>query len=211
VSKVAWYVGVPGSGKTILATQEALADVAATGRPLIVIDPEGVYKPGADEMSRKTIPVIEPMTSRQAVTEMYQSGKFVRVIPEDEEDVAWLCRALKGGMNAVVIIDEASYYTRSSSIVPDLAKLLRVRRHVNVSIYATTQYVGDLAPVALQCATDIVAFRTTSQRGLDRLSVEYRLNPDELQALEVGQFKRWSAWGNPTVLPVPPRVPPAAP
>lgn len=190
-SRCVWAVGIPHSGKTVAAFREALADVNESGRPLLVIDAEGVCSGNAAD----GIPALPAITKEEAIRQIYTSGESARVVPHDEEDVAWICRALIGGRNAILLIDEASYYTRGAGILPDLARLLRIRRHVNVSIYATTQYVGDLAPLALQCATDIFAFRNVSQRALERLSMEYNLDPDALQNLQVGQCLRWSAWG----------------
>lgn len=65
---------------------------------------------------------------------------------------------------------------------------------MGVELFITTQYVSDIAPIVLQCADTVSAFRTPSKRALDRLEIEYGLDPGRLSNLKVGEFDRWSKW-----------------
>jgi DNA helicase HerA-like ATPase len=187
-----WYVGVPGSGKTTLAIRKALEEVKATGRPLLIIDTEGVALPvAAPDGFRYDLPFSK---LDEVEGKLWTEGAAVRVLMQSEDHVTWLVKLVCGGRDVVVVFDEISYYSRGAGLNYDLGKLLRMHRHYRVSLHATTQYVGDIAPVALQCADTVFAFRTTAARALERLEEEYRLPAEKLMKLERGEFLSWRKW-----------------
>lgn len=187
---VHWFTGVPGSGKTTAMIEAALKAVQETGKPFILLDVEGVALP----VSRPGFEFDHPFTRIEDTVGRLKTGGMSRIMPATDEQASWIFRLVMACGGCVLGIDEIGYYARGMSLDPDLARLLRMNRHVKADVFATTQYIGDIAPLALQCASGVTAFRTTSQRGLDRLSLEYGLDPDELKKLERGQSKSWSAW-----------------
>lgn len=178
------YVGVPGTGKTTLAIANARAEAKSTGRGLIAIDSEGTI-PESFGIRLVERPV-------DAVRSAWGTRGEVRVIPVDDSDVEAICRAALKGKNVVILIDEIGLWASSASTPVSLKRLIRVQRHVGVSLHMTTQYPADVAPIVRQCASRLFAFRSTQDRAVKLLEADFQIDGDRVRRLKVGEHLDWS-------------------
>lgn len=185
---VSLYVGIPQSGKTTLARRRAGEDVVAHDLPCLVLDSEG-----ANNLS--DIPRAPDMAG--VFHSLYGRRRNVRYVPAGEEDVERLAAGVRDGRNLVFLVDEFGYWASSHKILPSMKKILRAHNHANIHLHATTQYLSDLAPLALQCYDHLYVFRTISARGIERLQDEYRVPPEKVYSLAPGCCLHLQKWGSP--------------
>lgn len=185
---IAYFVGATGSGKTYLACKLAVEDAASTHRPLVIIDSEGVVPAGTGGAVLVDNPGELPAI-------VWREGHSVRFVPDGPEDVGRVACYLRGGKNAVLLVDEISYWGRGAHVVPELARLFRVHRHSNVSIYATSQYPGDISPLIWNIRTHVYVFRNDSMRAMERLTEELSLSDEDVDAIRSLPDREYKLYG----------------
>ncbi len=218
---ISFYIGDTGSGKTTLAETHAAEKAAERGVPLVVVDSEGVLN-SADAL-RIPAPDSEAAENeafKTIVATVWQNGSHVSYVPRDDQDAGRLFETVRAGGNVVLIIDEASYWARGVSILPQLLRLSRVNRLVGVDLYLTTQYPADLNPLLWNVKREVFVFRNGGEAALDRLGEELRLSDEELEIIRTlpdHEFYKWPPMKAPAAVhkakavPIPPEpsVPPA--
>lgn len=173
-------VGAPGTGKT----HTALADAAALGQPVFVVDSNGVDLPTNISGAR-----LYP--SRKAAFEAYGAGESVRYIPKNVADFDALGAGFYHGRNAVVVVDELVNWT-SAQVCPDSwLELTRLHRHVFCSIFLTTQQPQDVPAKIRNCITRAKIFRCSDPNALDAIS--HWADVAAVAALPDKQFLEWTA------------------
>ena len=181
-SGVAWYVGIPGSGKTTLATAHAAELVRRKGWPVVCIDSQGVAQ-------LASIPRVA--SPRDVVEHAWRLRRHCAFIPESDEDVRSIARAALTTGRVVLLIDEAAYWLTAHDRHSPLLRLMRAHRHANVCILLTTQHLsGDVPQEALACAPVLHVFRCESPAALERLERDYRIPPERIASLPRGHFLR---------------------
>lgn len=185
---VSLYLGIPGSGKTTLARTRAAEDIRRTGLPCLILDSEG-----ANNLS--DIPAAPDV--RTVLYTLYGHGRNIRYIPKDEDDVERLAAGVRAGRGVVFLVDEFGYWASCRKILPSITRILRGHRHSSIYLHATTQYLSDLAPLALQCYDELYVFRNQSARGLERLRDEYSLDEALVQNLPPGAAIHVAKWTPP--------------
>jgi hypothetical protein len=128
------------------------------------------------------------------VETVWRQGKHVSYIPRDDEDAGRVFEAVRAGGNVVLLIDEASYWARGVSILPQLLRLSRVNRLVGVDLYLTTQYPADLNPLLWNVKREVYVFRNGGEAALERLGDELRLDEDTLEIIRElpdHEFFKW--------------------
>ena len=179
MSGVYWYLGVTRSGKTTLAKSHLAGDVAANGRPALVVNSQAVG-------NFSDVPHV--FTVREAVVSLWSEGRSVAFVPRSEEDFDLLMRAVRAAGRVNVLIDESFYWASSRYISPAFSQLLRTHQHSDVIVRATTQHVADVPQEALQTVTALYVFRCSAPRALDRLRTEFGLDSSAVSALPQGGF-----------------------
>lgn len=185
---VSLYLGIPGSGKTTLARRRAGEEVSKYNLPCLVLDSEG---------ANNLADIPRAMTLQDVFDRLYNGRQNVRYMPEGEEDVERLAAGVRAGRNLVFLIDEFGYWASYRKILPSIARILRGHRHANIYLHATTQYLSDLAPLALQCYDNLYVFRNQSARGIERLQDEYLIPPEKIQNLPPGDCIHLQKWNPP--------------
>lgn len=177
--EVAWIVGQPGSGKTVLA--RALA--SAAGTPVLIIDSQRV-----DTFER--LPHVAPREAVRALWPSRGKRRSAVVTPADPGEFDALMRAVRAGGDATVLVDEAHHWTRGGKSV-ELMRLLRGARHARASVLLTTQHLsGDVPAEALSCTSLVYVFRCASPRALDVLEREWGLDRERIKRLERFRYLR---------------------
>lgn len=183
MSGVFWYVGVTLSGKTYLAYNHLKLDVQSSARPALVVD-------GTASRLLSRVPSVPSV--RGALDALYRRGFHARIVPRESDDVVRLMSAATAagrcGSPVHVLIDEAAYWMKGQHIPEALARALRTHQHSGLTIRLTTQHLGDIPPVALQCTTRMYVFRCTSERAVRRLKDEYSLDPARVRSLPQREF-----------------------
>jgi hypothetical protein len=192
---ISFYIGDTGSGKTTLAEAHAATQAAIRGVPLVVIDSEGVLShPDALRIPAPESKEEEDDGIRVLVSSVWNEGKHVSYVPRDDEDAGRVFEAVRAGGNVVLLIDEASYWARGVSILPQLLRLSRVNRLVGVDLYLTTQYPADLNPLLWNVKREVFVFRNGGEAALERLGDELRLDEDILEIIRElpdHEFFKW--------------------
>ncbi len=192
---ISFYIGDTGSGKTTLAETHAAEKAAERGVPLVVVDSEGVlHNADALQIKAPENKAEEDAGFKLLVDTVWRQGAHVSYTPRDDEDAGRLFETVRAGGNVVLIIDEASYWARGVSILPQLLRLSRVNRLVGVDLYLTTQYPADLNPLLWNVKREVFVFRNGGEAALDRLGEELRLSDEELEIIRElpdHEFYKW--------------------
>ncbi len=179
---MSWYVGLPKSGKTSLALNNALASARSSGVPLILIDSGEVTQ--FEKLPRYSVSdVIEACWAEPRC----QVAHFV---PRSREELWSLCRAIRKGKNVVVLVDEAAFWLGGhTSSSDELLRLLRSTQHSQTELHLTTQHLsGDVPSAALSCTSDLFVFKASSPRVLDVLEKDYGIPRERVSALGQLEF-----------------------
>ena len=174
IGGVTLFVGCPGSGKTTLARDCAFLDCEKNGRPIVVVDPSRV-----DQL--KCFPHATGLEA--TVREAWGVGSHVAYTPQGEDEFDGLMAAARAGKDVILLLDELRFFASAHYLSRELTLACRMWKHSNLSVYGTTQHVGDLHAELLAVVTNLVVFRVTSPRGLERLQREYGLAPDVVSQL----------------------------
>ena len=180
--------GDTGTGKTTWGLQFAIAHAHDRGLPLLCIDSFGARNFDGWTACRAG-------GGASLVRRLYGECRNACWTPTAPEEVCAIARVLqemgKRGRPVVVLIDETSPWLSAYSRPNELLLLVRSYRHSAVSIISTTQYLGDVPPIYLQCQSVSVFFRNTSPRALQRIADTYPSVPIEtVRTLPVGSFVR---------------------
>jgi hypothetical protein len=155
------------TGKTTAALAEAQAEAGAAGLPLLILDSLGS---STFDHLRATFDV---KTARAACVRVFRQGRHTLWVPKDPEEVEALAAVAfdmgHDGRSCVMLIDETSPWFSAMYRPRNLTLLVRAHRHCRISIFLTTQYLGDLSPAYLQCVERHRIFRTSSPRALQRI------------------------------------------
>ena len=174
-----WYVGITGAGKSTSALQDLGEDIRSNKRPALVIDSQGV----------KLLSSIKHAgTWQDTARTVFGKKKNCAFIPTNVDEVGALFAVSREIGNVNILLDEAAFWMSSRSIPREIELAFRTHLHTGLTIRATTQHLADLAPVGIQCTTTIKTFRCTSARILERLRQEFAYKPEEIEALQRGQF-----------------------
>lgn len=163
------FYGDVRTGKTTAALAEARAEAGAAGLPLLIIDSLGSQT--FDDIR----PACELKTVRAVCERVWRAGRHALFMPSDPEEVEALAQVAftmgheKPPRSCVVLIDETSPWFNAWLRPRWLTLLLRAHRHCYVSVFLTTQYLGDLSPAYLQCVERHRIFRNSSPRALARI------------------------------------------
>lgn len=181
VRALAWYFGIPGSGKTTLATQHAAELVRRTGWPVLAINTEEV-----DQLAG-----IPDAGSPRRALDAIARGEHAAFIPDGTADVEYALERVHSGGRVIVLVDEAGEWLDAHSRSGWLLRLMRAHRHRHVALLLTTQHLsGDCPQRALSCAPVLHVFRCTSATVLERMERDYLLSRATVQALERGVYLR---------------------
>jgi len=185
-AKTCGYYGTVRTGKTTLALKEALADAGASWYPLLIIDSMGAstFDTIRSRYEVKGLPTV--------CDRVWRGGKHTLFMPRDPEEVEQLAAVAftmgHAGKRCAILIDETSAWFNAWARPPELSKLIRSHRHCGVSVYLTTQYLGDLSPAFLQCVEYHRIFQNSSPRALARIRDTFPgIDIEAVQGLTVGQ------------------------
>lgn len=182
------YLGVPGSGKTWKAWEDACAISAATGWPIGFLDFPGAGKKFITDAAA---------TVKDFLTLLYgDTPTHARFIPGTDKDgeTEKISAAIRACGGVVFLVDEISYVASSRSTPPNLESLLRCWRHAAVPILMTTQYPGDVSPVVRTCAGRVLLFRLDTSRALVVCSQEWPVDTEKVSRLEKRRFIEHVRW-----------------
>lgn len=182
-----WYIACPEAGKTLLATQHAALLTLERRHPCLVIDTEEVGNFASMRHAR---------TAEEAIDAVWRRGETIAYTPsgvdDDAEraDMETIARAVKERRRVVLLVDEASVWlSRSTGRGTTLLRVMRTARHKGCDVLLTTQHLtGDVPAEAFACAPIVYVGRTTAWPALERLKLQYRLDPDTVQKLPQFQF-----------------------
>lgn len=179
------YYGDVRTGKTTAALAEAQAEAGAAGLPLLILDSLG------SQTFDHLRDALEVKSARAACLRMWRTGKHTLWVPKDPEDVEAVAAVAfdmgHAGRPCVVLIDETSPWFSAWSRPKNLTLLIRAHRHCRVSVFLTTQYLGDLSPAYLQCVEKHRVFRNTSPRALQRIRETFpEIDVEKVSRLPVG-------------------------
>jgi len=96
-------------------------------------------------------------------------------LPQDELELFLndIAIALQKGHIRTLACDEGHVYLRHGQIPQEFMRILRAARHYNLNVYIATQRLVDIDPDVRAVLTDILIFRTLSERDLSLLRLEY--------------------------------------
>lgn len=179
------FYGDVRTGKTTAALAEAQAEAGAAGLPLLIIDSLGSST--FDHLRNQ----YEVKSARAACLRVWESGRHALFMPSDPEEVEAIAKVafLRGhkGKSCVILIDETSPWFSAMYRPRELTLLLRAHRHCYVSLFLTTQYLGDLSPAYLQCVENHRIFRSSSPRALVRIKETFpTIDVGKVQTLPLG-------------------------
>lgn len=180
---VAWYVGIPGAGKTTLAVTHLAQDASANRWPCIVVD-------SSDVAQLAHVPHVRGLAELEHA--VWARGEHAAIIPRDAAEVEEIAaRVLELG-RVNLLIDEAAFWISSRKGTDGaLLRLMRAHRHAQARLYLTTQHLSaDVPQAALSCAPVLYVFRCTSPVVLERLEREFGLDPSQVSTLPRGTFIR---------------------
>ncbi len=174
-------IGCPGSGKTTLAREMAIAEAERTGFPMLVIDSARV-----DQFKD----VHHAPSVKDTILRIWGEGKHCAYTPEAPEDFDRLAAAARAGKRVIIVIDELKNVlpsVRSMSLPFQLA--MRLWRHSEIQgIYATTQSYADAARPLRAVVSQWIVFRMTAPADLEALKQDLGLDPAEVASLP--QFQK---------------------
>jgi hypothetical protein len=174
----AWYLGVPGSGKTSLAWSHLRAMVERDHDPALILESVPETRFLGVPLVKSVPEVVEKLWNERT------SARFVGASASEEELDALFDAVLAGG-RVHVFIDESAFYVnaRRGAFAP-LPRLLRSYRHASVTVQATTQHAsGDVSQEALACAPTLYVFRSMAPSALEALERRYGIPPETLKGL----------------------------
>ncbi len=175
-------IGCPGSGKTTKARELAVAEVARTGFPLLVIDSARV-----DQFKD----LVHTKTVRETIERVWGQGLHTAFTPEAPEDFDRLAAAARAGKRCIILIDELKNVlpsVRSMSLPFQLA--MRLWRHSEIEgFFATTQSYADAARPLRAVVSKWIVFRMTAPQDLEALRQDLGLDPAEIAALPQFQYR----------------------
>lgn len=179
------FYGDVRTGKTTAALAEALAEAGAAGLPLLILDSLGSNT--FDDIRHKA----ELKTLRAVCERVWRAGRHALYMPKSPEEVESLAAVAfqmgHAGKSCVILIDETSPWFNAWSRPRELSLLIRAHRHCRVSVFLTTQYLGDLSPAYLQCVEQHRIFRNSSPRAIQRIRDTFpALDVDKISSLPVG-------------------------
>lgn len=192
---ISFYIGDTGSGKTTLAETHAIEQAARRGVPVVIVDSEGVL--GTVDALRIPAPEnreAEDAAFKTLIETVWKTGAHVSYVPRNDEDAGRLFETVRGGGNVVLLIDEASYWARGVSILPQLLRLSRVNRLVGVDLYLTTQYPADLNPLLWNVKREVYVFRNGGDSALDRLQDELKLDDPTMEMIRTLPDHEYLKW-----------------
>jgi len=167
-------VGCPHSGKTTLASVHARLYSKQFRLRIVVLDTEET-----DDFSG-----LVHCRPRDLPRVVWTDGQAAAVKPRDLADVELVARAVRGGKNAVLLVDEASLWLSNRRCSEELLRVLRTTQHCRSRVLLTTQHFsGDIPQAALACAPDLFLFRTTSPRAIETLSKHFDVNAGQVRNL----------------------------
>lgn len=181
------YCGMPRTGKTSLALVQIAAQIHATGLPVLGID-----STGAENLRKYP----HAPSVQAAIDGVWLNGAHTFYIPKDEKEFEQLIGATGAAGNCILFIDEIGFWIKGGGwIPPRLAEIFRAFHHKQISMYATSQTIGDFAPLARMCATEFYCFRVSDGDAASRIEKTFNFKAQEIGALSVGQCLRWTRWG----------------
>lgn len=166
-AKTVGYYGDVRTGKTTAALAEALAEAGAAALPLVIVDSLGSQTFDALRQG------IEVRSLRELCVRVWRLGRHSLFVPRSGDQVEALASVAfdmgHEGKSCVILIDETSPWFSAYLKPESLTLLFRAHRHCRVSIFLTTQYLGDLSPAYMQCVERHRIFRNSSPRALQRI------------------------------------------
>lgn len=182
-SSVAWYVGIPGAGKTTLAAHHLAEKCRANGNPCLIVDSGGVAQLAA---------VQHAPSATAAMKLVWQKRQHAAFVPRDAAEVEAVAASVLEFGRVNVLIDEAAFWLSSrKGLDSNILRLLRAHRHARAHVLLTTQHLSaDVPQAALSCAPTLWVFRCTSPAVLDRLEKAFGLDRALVSKLERGRFIR---------------------
>lgn len=179
----AWYVGIPGAGKTTLAVSHLARDAAANRWPAVVLD-------SSDVAQLAHVPHVANVDELAAA--VWERGEHVALVPRDGAEVERVCDLVLRLRRVNLLVDEAAFWISSNKgRDSSLLRLMRAHRHAQARLYLTTQHLSaDVPQAALSCAPELFVFRCTSPVVLERLEREFAIDPELVRELPRGSFIR---------------------
>lgn len=178
---IAWYVGVPNSGKSTLARAHAIRAAKENRWPLLVIDTERVANFRELDHARSVASVVERLWKRRV---------SVAFTPNTTEEALAVFEAVHKAGRVNMVIDEAPAWfdaRRGGRIREVILRLMRSHRHSKVRLFLTAHHLtGDVPDAAISCSPELFVFRCTSARSLDRLEAHFGLDRERVRSL--GQY-----------------------
>ena len=197
-SGVHFVIGITGSGKTTYVVDEVIPKlVTETGYPILCIDSEGA---GEALIDGKPNPLtkIPQRPYAESIKAVARDRMHSRFHPENEEQVDAAVHVLHQKRDgAILFIDEFAYWGNHNRILPAIERLLRAHRAARIHLVATSQYVADVAPLALQCTTEATFFKVTGERAKQNIEQRFAgISGDEIEKLKRFERREWSVWGS---------------
>lgn len=175
-----WYVGKTQSGKTKKAFTDLNDDILGTGWPSLIIDP----MPAWNFAGLPHEPTVEA-----ALKKLYGEKTHAIYTPTRDVDVERLMNAVWTVGHVHILWDECSFQMSWRKISPATTRALRGWAHRKLTFRLVTQSPGDIHGDAYKCDPEVYAFRTERVACLERLAAEFGFDPEELKALEQGDFR----------------------
>lgn len=182
VRPLAWYFGIPGAGKTTLATRHAAALVRRTNWPVLVVNTEGV---------RQLAGVEDSGSPARAVARCFTERRNAAFVPETVEDLNCALEAAAKHGRVILLIDEAAVWIDAHDRHSPMLRLMRGHRHKRVALLLTTQHMsGDCPQEALSCAPVLYVFNCSSDAVHKRLWEKYQIPQQAVETLPRGRYIR---------------------
>jgi hypothetical protein len=179
---LAWYFGIPGAGKTTLATRHAAELVRRTGWPVLVVNTESV---------RQLAGIADAGSPRAACERVWLERRNAAFVPESQADVDYVIAQADRRGRVVLLVDEAAVWITAHDRHGAMLRLMRSHRHKRVAMLLTTQHLsGDCPQEALSCAPVLYVFNCSSGAVHDRLRERFDIDPRLVASLPRGRYIR---------------------
>jgi hypothetical protein len=186
--RIILYMGTTGSGKTYKFTEHLQQEDSN----VILFDTM------ADEkLARFGILVDSAADMTVLATKETQSKKFhIRIQSDDTVIFDHACQlAMKLG-NVRIAVDELSMFCNSNYMPPEFKKLVRLGRHKNAGLMATTQRPPDIQALIISQCQEMYLFQMHLPNDVRYLS-QFVPDTDRLLNLKRGQFILWNPQSQP--------------
>lgn len=173
------YFGMPGYGKTFLATKHA----QASGLPVLAVD-------SVARMAWPPAIVSDPV---EAFLQVVGRRRSVRWRPRSRKELDVLCKSVLEHGGIEFLLDECSQWMMPNWAPIHLDTLIRTARPLGVNIRLTTQDPTGFTRRLRTCMVNVYGFRLEDDDALRWVRLWFGARLDAMKSLRKRKFLEWHA------------------